>query len=884
MEEPRVREPLSENPESRPEHLPTECLGPPVTVPAKDGSVTPTAAIPEVEPDGLVGTRLGAIRIESRLAVGGVGELYVGFDETLRRKVVLKALRGDRRSERWRSRLLREARILSRLQDPKICQIHGYLEGAGTDFLVLELIEGRTLRKAMAEDLPAALRMRIALEIAEVLAKAHANGVIHRDLKPSNVMLTPEGAVKVLDFGIASSAEELRADEGPPDSSGSQKAVTDPESRETRPLPKAAGEGSEIAPEEPRGEAGRSFKVDFGEPSLEVWTLTPERPEERALEPIRTLTGSVLGTLTYMSPEQARGEPVSSASDVYSFGILLQELFTGQRAYDRHEQTDELMDRVLAADSRPVTGVDRDLAALIGRMKAPAPEDRPSAADVVFRLNRIREKPRRRLRRGATAAAAAGLVLALLFHERGLRKERNLARTSEQRAVAARLEAEQVVSFLEEMFEVSDPTRTRGETITAREILDQAATRIDKDLESQPLVQARLTATMGSVYFRLGLYERSRALLEKALATRRRVLPEGAPEIADSAVRLGSLMTEISKDQEALDLFKAAAAISRQSSGPESPAYVDALRGQMIAHNALSNYQEVEDLAREALGILEAKGELDTLAAAGTWRSLANTFRKQGRYEEALPYYEKVRALEEALAADSYEAGMTLYNLGIVLVQLARYDEAEPVYKRCLEIWKETAGPEHASTAKVELAIATLYRNQKRYDEAEEGLKRAMKIFEGSVGADNVYPALAANNLGSVYLEQERYDEAEVSYQRALQIFRSTYGEKHPNVSMALANLGQLAWARGRMEEAEGFLRRALAVDEEISGADHPDIGWDLHLLANLERDRGRYEDADELYRRSFEILDATLGADHPNVVQAKKDYQELQRLRAETR
>ena len=133
-----------------------------------------------------------------------MGEVYVGYDETLHRQVALKSIRaGHRLSEEVKARFVREARILSRLDHPNICKIHDFIAREDRDFLVLELVQGRNLMTAISEGIESSEKLRVARKIADALVAAHSEGVVHRDLKPENVMLTESGEVKVLDFGLA---------------------------------------------------------------------------------------------------------------------------------------------------------------------------------------------------------------------------------------------------------------------------------------------------------------------------------------------------------------------------------------------------------------------------------------------------------------------------------------------------------------------------------------------------------------------------------------------------------------------------------------------------------------------------------------------------------
>jgi serine/threonine protein kinase/Tol biopolymer transport system component len=215
----------------------------------------------------LTGREFGHYRIVGPLGVGGMGEVYRAHDNRLGRDVAIKTLPYQLARDRERvSRLRREARTLASLNHPHIGAIYGLEECDGTDVLVLELVDGQH----PAGPLPIAEVLRIGAQVAEALATAHARGIVHRDLKPANVLITPEGQVKVLDFGLA-------------------KAVYGQEDKGT--------------------------------------------VQAENLPTAGSLTGHVIGTPAYMSPEQARGEPVDPRTDVWSFGCLLYELLTGEPVF-----------------------------------------------------------------------------------------------------------------------------------------------------------------------------------------------------------------------------------------------------------------------------------------------------------------------------------------------------------------------------------------------------------------------------------------------------------------------------------------------------------------------------------------------------------------------
>ncbi len=233
---------------------------------------------------------IGPYTIESELGRGGMGVVYLATDTRLDRRVAIKALPQDLADPDRLARFQREAKVLASLSHPNIATIHG-LERVGDDhFLVMELIEGSTLAARLeGGPLPVAEAIEIAAQIAAGLEAAHDKGIVHRDLKPGNVMVTPEGRVKVLDFGLA------RTGEGAPSSTSYRAAISDSPTL-TRPMPMHSP----------------------------------------------TIPGVIMGTAGYMSPEQARGKAVDKRSDIFSFGCVLFEMLTGAQPFRGETVTDSL--------------------------------------------------------------------------------------------------------------------------------------------------------------------------------------------------------------------------------------------------------------------------------------------------------------------------------------------------------------------------------------------------------------------------------------------------------------------------------------------------------------------------------------------------------------
>jgi tetratricopeptide (TPR) repeat protein len=374
----------------------------------------------------MIGSRIGHLRVTGALGSGGMGEVYRAFDERLNRTVALKAIREERRlSADARDRFLREARTLSALDHPNICRIHEYIEADDGNFLVLELIEGVTLAKAVEMGMSRARKLRIAIQICDALAAAHRKGIVHRDLKEENVMIAADGTVKVLDFGIARRGEE---EEAPAPSAGPQ----------DEPIENAA-------------------TLVFPVRGARVTPLAP-------LQYQLTQHGLAVGTPATMSPEQAVGGISTPASDMYSFGLLLQMLFTEKPAHPQNLGSSDLLLRAAAGTTEPMTGQPRDITALVERLKRLAPADRPTAVETLEILGRIVAAPKRRARMVMLAAVA---IVIAAFTAKYIADVTTARRQAEQR----RRQAEELVSFM-----VGD-LRTKLESVGRLDVLDGAASR-----------------------------------------------------------------------------------------------------------------------------------------------------------------------------------------------------------------------------------------------------------------------------------------------------------------------------------------------------------------------------------------------------------------------
>ncbi len=683
----------------------------------------------------------------------------MAYDETLERKVALKRIRGEHRLDvEARARLLREARALSQLEHPHICRIYDLLEGEEEDFLVLELIPGRSLRELIREGISYPRALEIALQVTGVLVATHGKGIIHRDLKPDNVMVTPEGEVKVLDFGLARSTE------------GEAEEVT----------VALEAEAAKTPPQDER--SGSSGPVT------------------------RTEVGTILGTVGYMSPEQARGETATAASDMYSLGLLLQELFTGIPPYDPREKPKARLEKARRGETLTVDGLGPDLTALIDRLKGLEPGGRPSALDAADRLRWIRGKPGRRRRRifiGAAMAAVTIFAVIMTIQAFRIAREAERANREMERANREAEAALQVSDFLIDLFEVSDPSEARGEDLKASEILERGTRKIGRELQEQPLTRARLLVTLGRVYRKLGDYGPAEELLREALAIRERELGGVHEEVADSLKNLADLYVTQVRYEECEPLYERYRDINLELHGAGHAKSAKSLLSLAYLYRRQGRNKEAEALCLEALPVLEESLGPNHRDVAVTYRILANLKLTQGKHEEGLPLSRRsVEILESILGPDHLEVAAGLNDLANFYMALERYEEAEVLYRRCLTIEEKTLGGDHSDLGYTLMNLGLLARELGRLDEAEGDLTRCLNVWEGSLGKEHPNTGLALCSLGEVLADLERHAEAEVFFIRADGILERTLGPSHDRRLRALRSYADLLRNTGREEKA----------------------------------------------------------------------------------
>jgi serine/threonine-protein kinase len=760
-----------------------------------------------------LGERVGSVELVEVLGEGGMGTVFRGHDAKLGRAVAVKTLRvGAGLGASGRERFRREARILSRLDHPGICRIYDLVERPEADYLVLELVEGETLRRYLERRVSRSRSLELARAVTEAVAAAHAQGIVHRDLKPENVMVRADGAVKVLDFGIARALER-------------------------------AGRG------EPEGRA-----ID-DEPGGRTATEGHERPAIAWL----TARGQVTGTPAYMSPEQARGAAADAPSDVWALGVVLHELFSGFRPFGE----DPAPLPTTHPEVRLARALDRDVARLLGRMLAIEPLARPTAEEVRDRLAWIARRPIRTRRRSVAVVLAALALFGGARYVLDVRAER-------VQAEAAREESEEIVRFLVSLFELTSPDRSLGETITARELLARGSERI-AELSERPVVQARLEATLGAVYRELGLYEEAAPHLERALARRQELLGESHLDTLDTATGWGELELLRGRVESAETI--AADVIERSQHAPHGrqrdALLVQALELRGAARRHLGRFGEAESDKRAAVELANTLFGPESHEAANAATGLALVLDDQGRLEEAEELARRAYdTAQRVLPAEHPDRLDITNNLALVLTSAGRREEALPLLQAELAIEEKVLGPDHPSVGIALDNLAIALAGLGRLEEAEPLVRRAAAIFEAAGGEHHHGFATTLHNLGSLARELGRLDEAAEHFERALAVYQASLGNEAPTIPATLRGYAAVRERQGREEEAAALLARALAIDEKLHGADSPVLALTLRRLAAVESARGRHGEAERHARRALGLAEAAASADDPGVAE----------------
>ncbi len=778
--------------------------------------------VPVGEPDGLAsGTVVGPYRVVREIGHGGMGLVYLAerADGQFDQQVALKLVRAGLGGHDVQRRFLAERRILAGLDHPHIAHlVDGGLTSDGRPWFAMEFIDGAPLidwcdqRRLGLDE-----RLRLFGHVCEAVRHAHQKLLVHRDIKPSNILVTAEGRVKLLDFGIAKLLDDSGADEG------------------------------------------------------------------------ATRTGLRLLTPEYAAPEQVRGEPVTTATDVYALGAVLYELLVGQRVHQFSRLTPAEIERVICGGepTPPSVAITRDpsqamrRSAEAGRLRRQLRGDLdtvvmralhkesarryPSAEALLADLRRYREglpvearpdstwyRTTRFVRRhwiGVSATTAVVLALAT-----------GLGATTWQARVAAReaKRATAVKEFLLGIFRTADPAESRGQEITARELLSRGVAQVDSALADQPDLQEELLSDLGRIHQSLGLYPQADTLFARSVAAARaahgeqsvefaaRLTDYGAglrlagrlaaaesvlttaltartarygprhPEVASTIIELALVADDQGNSPRANDLARQAMQIDRQHYGPEDLRVARDLELVARLHGEIGGEQAMADSAyRAALTILRHHHDAGHPDVLRVQNGLAAILRAERRFAEAESLQVATLAELERVHPDGHpDVATALTNLGIVYSRQRRWAAAESAQRRALEMRERLLGPTSRGTLETLNDLGVLLASSQQFDRAEPLLRDAFLRSEAVLGIDHPATTSAMGNFAVVLTTNQHYAEAESVLTRLMMVQRAQPLGRS-GVARTLVRLGHVQRHQGRFDAAAASFREAINVARE---------------------------------------------------------------------
>jgi eukaryotic-like serine/threonine-protein kinase len=772
-----------------------------------------------VTPEALPPGDFGPYRLTRVLGEGGMGVVYLAERQDLGSLAAIKILRDAWLSPARRERFASEQRTLAQLNHSSIARLYDAdTLPDGTPWFVMEYVDGVPLteycRRAACS---IGERLRLFRAVCEAVQHAHQHLVIHRDLKPSNILVTPDGAVKLLDFGISKQLDTL---EGPADQTRTLFRLLTP---------------AYAAPEQIRGDhvgvytdvyalGVVLYELLAGRVPFDLWNRTPAEAET---------------VLVHEEPERPSALARRVAREIAASGAAA----SATRA--EWADLDVLCLTAMHKEERRRYQTVEALVRDIDHYRAGEPLE--SRADTLpYRAGKF-------VRRNTWPLAGAAIVVALIagtvtFYTARLAQARTAALNEAART-------QRIQRFMLNLFRGHDEAAGPADDLRVVTLIDRGVQQAS-GLAAEPLVQAELYETLGRISQQLGNLPQADRLLRAALEQRRQLLGPDDPDVAESLVALGQLRDAQAAYDEAERLVRDGLERTRKRLGPQHPAVARAT-------TALGQVLENRGAYDQAITVLTEAVQLQSLAAgneadrAVAMSELANTHFYAGHFDESEGLNRQVLALEKRLYGDRHPfVADTLINLGAIHFERGRYSDAERFHREALEIMRAWYGADHPSTASALTMVArAIIQQGGRYDEAHQLLTEALGIQERVYG--NVHPRVASalNELGIVALRQARLDEALARFERMADVYRQVYNDKHYYIGVALSNIGGVYQEKGEYARAEGLFREALRRYADTLPPEHQLVGIaQVRLGRQLVRQQ-RYAEAEREIAKGEAIL-----------------------------
>jgi serine/threonine-protein kinase len=741
----------------------------------------------DAAPDRL--REIGPYRVLRTIGEGGMGVVFLAERTDLGTSAAVKILRDAWLSPSRRQRFAAEQRTLARLNHPSIARLFdaGTL-GDGTPWIVMEFVEGVTLTDHV-RTAPSSIeaRLRLFLDVCEAVQYAHRHLIVHRDLKPSNVLVTADGAVKLLDFGIAKDIGEARPGEASPTIA---RLMTP----------------AYAAPEQARGEpAGvQSDVYSLGVMLFELLTGTlPVDAQSRTATGIADL--DVL-CLTAMHPDTAR-----RYASVEALSRDVAHYLASEPLEARPDSLHYRAGKFVRRNWRPLTAaaaVALAVVSLVAFYTWRLTDARNAALAEALRTRRIQSMMLALFNGGDAAAGPAEDLRVVTLVDRGLREAQGLA--GEPRVQADMYDA--LGGIYQKLGNLSQADTLLTAALEARRALAGPGSG---DAAVSLVALARLRVAQAR-------YDDAERLVREALAIRRGAGAPDAPALADTSTALGEVLVEKGDYPAAIAVLEDV--VKARASEGDTPEHAATLRQLVNANFYAGRFDRAEEVGRVVLDMSRRVHGAKHPLVADDLVNLGAVAHERGRYPEAERAYREALAITEAWYGPNHtRTASNLTMLGRTLVREERYDEGVECLQRALAVQERVYGSVHPTVASAVNDLGTVALARKRLDDADAAFSRMADIYRAVYHDKHFLVGIAVSNLGSVAMERPDYVRAETLYRQAITIFSDTQSPTHLNVGIARIKLGRALLRDGRPADAEPEI---LAGMDILTKQTVPSVGW----------------------------------------------------------
>lgn len=806
----------------------------------------------EISAQERAGARIGPYRLLQILGEGGFGSVWMAEQERpVERRVALKVIKLGMDTRQVIARFEAERQALALMDHPNIARVldAGATE-AGRPFFVMELVKGEPIvAYCDRNNLAIEERLRLFIQVCQAVQHAHTKGIIHRDLKPSNVLVSTldgEACAKVIDFGIAKATQ----------SKLTEKTLFTEQKQ-------LVGTPEYMSPEQAEGSLDIDTRTDVYSLGVMLYEL---------LTGTTPFTEKELQSASYIDIQRIIREvdPVRPSTKLSQVSGEKREIAQRRRT-DIHRLRSDLSGdldwitmKALEKDRARRYASPGALAEDVGRfLRREAVSAAPPST-----MYRVRKFVRRhRVLVIAGAVVAGTLLLGVIGTGAGLvvaQRQRELAQESaakalaeaqraakaEQQAKERLAESEATVRFLDEMLGAADP-RTRGKDVTVRAVLDLAAPAIDSRFGKDPLVAARLHATVGRTYTGLGEFPAAGSHFRESLRLLREKLGPDAEDTCRAVNDLANYLVKSGEGAEAEALLTKSIAENEKRFGRTHPITLDGLDTLALLYSQQSRPDQAAKVAKEVLDARMVSPGKDDLATIATMNTLAVSYGELGNAAESDRMYEE---------------------LIVSLTKLRGPDHPETLNARTNYAWT--------------LYWTAMQTERGVGDHARERVEKARVIDEDVVarsvrvlGEEHQDTLTAMGNLATVYRQLGLRDKGNDLDRRVLEISVRVLGEEHPDTIVSLANLGNSLRRQGEVQQAIPYLERALKASRKALPPDNPGTAYALAGLGVCLAETGRPAEGEPLLVEARGIIAKVMGEDSETCRQMDKDLTRVYEL-----